>query len=161
MTLAVGSRVPHAAFKIMTDTGPSELTTEQLFNGKKVVLFGVPGAFTPTCHNMHLPGFVKHADDFKAKGVDTIACTSVNDVFVMDAWSKASASGPNVMFLADGNGDFAKAAGLEMDGAAIGFGTRSKRYAMLVEDGVVKALHIEDRPGSADVSSAERLLAVL
>jgi peroxiredoxin len=145
----------------MTETGPSDITTEALFKGKKAVLFAVPGAFTPTCHGMHLPGFLQHAESFKAKGVETIACTSVNDVFVMDAWAKASGAKGAIAFLADGNGDFAKAIGLEMDGAAVGFGIRSKRYAMLLEDGVVKALHVEDSPGKAQESSAERLLADL
>jgi glutaredoxin/glutathione-dependent peroxiredoxin len=161
MAIAPGSALPHATFKIMTATGPSETTTEQLFKGKKAVLFAVPGAFTPTCHSKHLPGFVQHAEAFKAKGVDLIACTSVNDVFVLDAWAKASGAQGTVTFLADGNGDFAKAIGLEMDGSAIGFGTRSKRYAMLLEDCVVKALHVEDKPGTAQESSAERLLADL
>ncbi|MGO8954408.1 MAG: peroxiredoxin [Rhodomicrobium sp.] len=161
MTITVGSRLPHATFKIMTGTGPSEITSEALFNGKKAVLFAVPGAFTPTCHGLHLPGFLQSAAAFKAKGVDVIACTAVNDVFVLDAWGKASGAGDTVTFLADGNGDFAKAIGLEMDGGAIGFGIRSKRYAMLLDDGVVKALHVEDKPGTAQESSAERLLADL
>jgi glutaredoxin/glutathione-dependent peroxiredoxin len=161
MTIAAGNPLPHATFKVMTETGPSEVTTEQLFKGKKAVLFAVPGAFTPTCHGMHLPGFLKHAADFKAKGIDLIACTSVNDVFVMNAWSKASGAKEEIQFLADGNGDFAKAIGLDMDGSGIGFGVRSKRYAMLLEDGVVKVIHVEDKPSSAQASSAERLLADL
>ena len=161
MAIAPGSALPHATFKIMTGAGPSETTTEELFKGKKAVLFAVPGAFTPTCHGMHLPGFLQQAEAFKAKGVDLIACTSVNDVFVLDAWAKASGAQGIVTFLADGNGDFAKSIGLEMDGAAIGFGIRSKRYAMLLEDGVVKALHVEDKPSAAKESSAERLLADL
>jgi glutaredoxin/glutathione-dependent peroxiredoxin len=161
MTIAAGSALPSATFKVMTETGPSEVTTEQLFKGKKAVLFAVPGAFTPTCHGMHLPGFLRHAADFKAKGIELIACTSVNDVFVMDAWSKASGAKEEITFLADGNGDFAKAIGLDMDGSGIGFGIRSKRYAMLLEDGVVKALHVEDKPSKAQESSAERLLADL
>jgi peroxiredoxin len=161
MTIAAGSALPHATFKVMTETGPSEVTAEQLFKGKKAVLFAVPGAFTPTCHGMHLPGFLRHAADFKAKGVELIACTSVNDVFVMSAWSKASGAQGEITFLADGNGDFAKAIGLDMDGSGIGFGVRSKRYAMLLEDGVVKALHVEDKPSAAQESSAERLLADL
>ena len=159
MTIAVGSSLPNATFKVMSETGPSEVTTGDLFKGKKAVLFAVPGAFTPTCHGMHLPGFLHNAAEFKAKGIDLIACTAVNDVFVMDAWSKASGAQGQIKFLADGNGDFAKAIGLEMDGSPIGFGLRSKRYAMLVEDGVVKALHIEDKPGKAEISSAEKLLA--
>lgn len=161
MAIAPGQTLPSAKFKVMTDTGPSEVTTEQLFKGKKAVLFAVPGAFTPTCHGMHLPGFLAHASDFQAKGVDIIACTAVNDVFVMDAWAKASGAEGKVHFLSDGNGDFAKAIGLDMDGSGIGFGIRSKRYAMLLDDGVVKAIHIEDVPSKADISSAEKLLAAL
>jgi glutaredoxin/glutathione-dependent peroxiredoxin len=158
MAIETGSKLPSAKFKTMTETGPSEVTAEELFKGKKVALFAVPGAFTPTCHARHLPGFLQHLEDFKAKGVDLIACTSVNDVFVLDAWSKASGADGKIAFLADGNGDFAKAIGLDMDGTAIGFGIRSKRYAMLIDDGVVKALHIETQPGVAQESSAERLL---
>jgi len=161
MVITTGNALPHATFKTMTASGPAEVSTEELFKGKKAVLFAVPGAFTPTCHGQHLPGFLHHAEAFKAKGVDLIACTSVNDVFVLDAWAKASGAQGIVTFLADGNGDFAKTIGLEMDGAPIGFGIRSKRYAMLIEDGVVKALHIEDKPGAAQESSAERLLADL
>jgi glutaredoxin/glutathione-dependent peroxiredoxin len=161
MAIAPGSKLPQAEFKIMSETGPSQITTDKLFKGKKAVLFAVPGAFTPTCHAKHLPGFLEHAAEFKAKGVDLIACTAVNDVFVMNAWAKASGAEGVVEMLADGNGDFAKAIGLEMDGAPIGFGIRSKRYAMLLDDGVVKALHVEGQPGTALESSAERLLADL
>ena len=161
MTIAPGSKLPQAKFKTMTATGPAEVTAEELFKGKKVALFAVPGAFTPTCHAQHLPGFLQHAAAFKAKGVDLIACTAVNDVFVLDAWGKASGVDGAVTFLADGNGDFAKAIGLEMDGAPIGFGIRSKRYAMLIDDGVVKTLHVESQPRVAQESSAERLLASL
>jgi glutaredoxin/glutathione-dependent peroxiredoxin len=161
MAIAPGSKLPQAKFKIMSGTGPSEITTEELFKGKKAVLFAVPGAFTPTCHARHLPGFLEHAAEFKAKGVDLIACTAVNDVFVMNAWAEASGAEGIVEMLADGNGDFAKAIGLEMDGTPIGFGIRSKRYAMLLDDGVVKALHVEAQPGTAQESSAERLLADL
>jgi glutaredoxin/glutathione-dependent peroxiredoxin len=161
MTIAIGATLPHATFKIMTENGPGQVTAEELFKGKKAVLFAVPGAFTPTCHGMHLPGFLSHFEDFKAKGVDVIACTSVNDVFVMDAWAKTSGAKGKIEFLADGNGDFARAVGLDMDGAAIGFGVRSKRYAMLLENGVVKALHVEETPSKAEQSSATRLLADL
>ncbi len=161
MAIAPGSKLPHAKFKIMSGTGPSEITAEELFKGKKAVLFAVPGAFTPTCHSQHLPGFLQYAADFKAKGVDVIACTAVNDIFVLNAWAKASGAEGTVQMLADGNGDFAKAIGLELDGAPIGFGIRSKRYAMLLDDGVVKALHVEAQPGTAQESSAERLLADL
>ncbi len=161
MTIAPGSELPQAKFKTMTATGPAEVTVEELFKGKKVALFAVPGAFTPTCHAQHLPGFLQSADAFKAKGVDLIACTAVNDIFVLDAWGKASGVDGKVTFLADGNGDFAKAIGLDMDGGPIGFGIRSKRYSMLVDDGVVKVLHVETQPGVAQESSAERLLADL
>jgi glutaredoxin/glutathione-dependent peroxiredoxin len=161
MAIAPGSALPFAKFKTMTETGPSDISTDDLFKGRKAVLFAVPGAFTPTCNNMHLPGFLRHAADFKAKGVDVIACTAVNDVFVMDAWSKSTGAKGTITFLADGNGDFAKAIGLDLDGAPIGFGVRSKRYAMLLDDGVVKALHVEDQPGSAIESSAEKLLTDL
>jgi glutaredoxin/glutathione-dependent peroxiredoxin len=161
MTIAVGSPLPASKFKTMTATGPSEITTDELFKGKKAVLFAVPGAFTPTCHGTHLPGFLTHAEDFKAKGVDVIACTAVNDVFVMGAWAKASGAEGTITFLADGNGDFAKSIGLDLDGTPIGFGIRSKRYAMLLENGVVKALHVEDKLSAAQESSAERLLADL
>ncbi len=160
MTITVGSPLPHAKFTIMTGMGPSEISAEEVFKGKKAVLFAVPGAFTPTCHLQHLPGFVQHAAEFKAKGVDVIACTAVNDIFVLDAWAKASGAEGTVTFLADGNGDFAKSIGLEKDGAPIGFGIRSKRCAMRVDDGVVTALHIENKSGAQE-SSAERLLADL
>ncbi len=156
-----GSKLPNTKFKTTTTAGPTEVTAEEFFKGKKVALFAVPGAFTPTCHAKHLPGFLEHAAEFKAKGVDVIACTAVNDVFVLDAWGKASGASDTVIFLADGNGDFAKAIGLDMDGTAIGFGIRSRRYSMLVEDGVVKTLHVEAQPGTAQESSAERLLADL
>jgi peroxiredoxin len=132
-----------------------------VFKGKKVVLFAVPGAFTPTCSNNHLPGFLKNSDAIKGKGVDEIAVTAVNDVFVMEAWKKSSGAAGKIEFLGDGNGDFAKALDLTMDGSAGGLGTRSKRYAMLVEDGVVKKLNIEDAPGKAEVSGADNLLKQL
>ena len=137
------------------------MTTAEIFGGKKVVLFAVPGAFTPTCHLKHLPGFIDNADAFKKKGVDTVACVAVNDPFVLDAWAKASGGKGKVLFLSDGNGEFTKKIGLDFDGSGIGLGTRSKRYAMLVEDGVVKALNIEDSPGVADASTAEKLLAAM
>ncbi len=161
MTIAPGSPLPHAKFKIMTETGPADISTDDLFKGKKAVLFAVPGAFTPTCSNQHLPGFLHHAAEFKAKGVDVVACTAVNDVFVLDAWAKSTGAKGTVTFLADGNGDFAKAIGLDLNGAPIGFGIRSKRYAMLLDNGVVTALHVEDQPGVAIESSAEKLLADL
>jgi len=145
---------------VMSADGPKPVTTDELFKGKKVVLFAVPGAFTPTCHRNHLPGFVKNAGAIKAKGVDTIAVTGVNDVFVMDAWKKAS-GGDAIEFLADGSGNWAKALGLTLDMTERGLGLRSQRYSMLVEDGVVKSLNIEEGPGKAEVSGADNLLKAL
>ncbi|MGA8155074.1 MAG: peroxiredoxin [Rhodoplanes sp.] len=158
MPIKVGDRIPEAKFRVMSESGPAVKTTDEVFKGKKVVLFAVPGAFTPTCHNNHLPGFLKNADAIKAKGVDTIAVTGVNDVFVMDAWKKATGAEGKIEFLADGNGDFAKAIDLALDASGAGLGLRSRRYAMLVEDGVVKKLSVESEPGKAEVSSAENLL---
>ncbi len=158
MPIKVGDRIPEAKFRVMSESGPAVKTTDEVFKGKKVVLFAVPGAFTPTCHKNHLPGFLKNADAIKAKGVDTIAVTGVNDVFVMDAWKKATGAEGKIEFLADGNGDFAKAIDLALDASGAGLGLRSRRYAMLVEDGVVKKLSVESEPGKAEVSSAENLL---
>ncbi len=158
MTIKVGDRLPEAKFRVMGPEGPAVKTTSEIFKGKKVVLFGVPGAFTPTCNNNHLPGFLKNAEAFKSKGVDTIAVTGVNDVFVFDAWKKATGAGSKIEFLSDGNGEFVKAIDLALDASGVGLGTRSKRYAMLVEDGVVKKLNIEDAPGKAETSSADSLL---
>lgn len=158
MPIKVGDRIPEAKFRIMSERGPASKTTDEVFKGKKVVLFAVPGAFTPTCNNSHLPGFLKNADAIKAKGVDTIAVTGVNDVFVMEAWSKATGAQGKIEFLSDGNGDFAKAIDLVLDASGAGLGLRSRRYAMLVEDGAVKALSVEDEPGKAEISSAENLL---
>jgi glutaredoxin/glutathione-dependent peroxiredoxin len=158
MTIKVGDRLPEAKFRVMGAEGPAVKTTEDVFKGKKVVLFAVPGAFTPTCSNNHLPGFLKNADAFKSKGVDAIAVTGVNDVFVFDAWKKATGAGSKIEFLADGNGDFAKALDLAMDGSGFGLGTRSKRYAMLVDDGVVTKLNVEEVAGKAETSGAENLL---
>ena len=157
MTIQVGDRLPQATFRVMTPDGPAPRTTDDVFKGRKVVLVAVPGAFTPTCHRNHLPGYVQKAQEIKAKGVDAIAVTSVNDVFVMDAWGKAS-GGEGIEFLADGNGDFAKSLGLAMDGTGFGLGVRSQRYAMVVDDGVVQALNVEDAPSKAEVSGAENLL---
>jgi glutaredoxin/glutathione-dependent peroxiredoxin len=158
MPVKVGDRLPEAKFRTMGPDGPAVKTTADIFKGKKVVLFAVPGAFTPTCNNNHLPGFLKNADAFKAKGVDTIAVTGVNDVFVFDAWKKSTGAGTKIEFLSDGNADFAKALDLHLDASGAGLGTRSKRYAMLVEDGVIKQLNIEDAPGKAEVSGADNLL---
>ncbi|WP_158814733.1 peroxiredoxin [Methylocapsa sp. S129] len=161
MTIKVGDHLPEATFRLITGDGPRPVTTGEFFKGKKIVLFGLPGAFTPTCHKNHLPGFVANEAAIKAKGVAVIAMTSVNDPHVLTAWAKASGVEDKISFLSDGNADFAKAAGLDFDASAGGLGIRSKRYSMLVEDGVVKTLNIEDSPGKADVSSAEHLLAQL
>jgi glutaredoxin/glutathione-dependent peroxiredoxin len=157
MTIRVGDRLPPATFRVMTPDGPAPRTTDDVFKGRKVVLVAVPGAFTPTCHRNHLPGYVEKAHEIKAKGVDAIAVTSVNDVFVMDAWARASGA-DGIEFLADGNGEFANAVGLSMDRTASGYGLRSQRYAMVVDDGVVQALSIEDVPAKADISGAENFL---
>jgi peroxiredoxin len=161
MTIKIGDHLPEATLRLITSDGPRPVTTSEFFKGKKIVLFGLPGAFTPTCHKNHLPGFVANEAAIKAKGVDAIAMTAVNDPFVLSAWAKASGSEGKIDFLSDGNADFAKAAGLEFDASAGGLGLRSKRYSMVVEDGVVTKLNIEDAPGKADVSSAEHLLAQL
>ncbi len=160
MTIQVGDRMPEGGFGIMTSDGPASISTEELFGGKKVVLFAVPGAFTPTCSVKHLPGFKEQADAIRAKGVDTVACMSVNDVFVMDAWGRDRAVGDSVMMLADGNGDYAKALGLELDASGFGMGMRCQRFAIIVDDGVVSSLHVED-PGQFAVSSAEAILEQL
>jgi peroxiredoxin len=161
MTIKVGDRLPATTFRVMTPDGPAPKTTDDIFKGKKVVLFAVPGAFTPTCHKNHMAGFVKNADAIKAKGIQEILVTGVNDVFVMDAWKKATGADGKIEFLADGSGDFAKALDLTLDASANGLGMRSKRYSMLVEDGVVKSLNIEDKPGTAELSGADNLLKQL
>ena len=158
MAIKVGDRLPSATFMTMTADGPKPQSTDDIFKGKKVVLFAVPGAFTPTCDKNHLPGFVTNADKIKGKGIDTIAVTGVNDVFVMDAWKKNTGAEGKIDFLADGSAAFAKAIGLSVDLGERGLGTRSQRYAMVVDDGVVKALNVEDAPGKADISGAENLL---
>lgn len=160
MTIKVGDKIPSVSLKTMDKDGMQTLSTDDIFKGKKVVLFALPGAFTPTCSAKHLPGFVNQAAALKAKGVDTIACLSVNDAFVMDAWAKAQNTGDKVLMLADGNADFSKAVGLTMDGTGYGMGLRASRYAMVVEDGKVKALNVE-APGAFEVSSAEAVLKVL
>ena len=160
MTIKVGDRIPSGKLKRMTAEGPKDITTDEIFKGKKVVLFAVPGAFTPTCSAKHLPGFVQQAGAVKAKGVDTIACLSVNDAFVMGAWGKDQGVGDKVLMLADGSGGFTKTLGLDLDLVAAGLGVRSKRYAMVVEDGVVKTLNVE-APGAFEVSSAEAVLKAL
>ena len=160
MTIKVGDKAPSVTFKTMGDSGPQNLTSDELFAGKKVVLFAVPGAFTPTCSAKHLPGFVTKAGDFKAKGVDEVACVAVNDAFVMGAWGKDQGAGDKVKMIADGNGDFAKACGLTMDGSGFGLGTRMQRCAMVVEDGTVTQLFVE-APGQFEKSTAENVLANL
>jgi glutaredoxin/glutathione-dependent peroxiredoxin len=159
MTIKVGDRLPNVTLRHVTPDGPKPVETKDYFAGKTVVLFGLPGAFTPTCHKNHLPGFIVNEAAFKGKGVDKIAMTSVNDHFVLSAWSEATGAKGHIDFLADGSGDFAKALGLELDASAGGLGLRSKRYSMLVVDGVVKELNIEPEPGKADVSGAEHLLS--
>jgi peroxiredoxin len=160
MAIKVGDKIPSLKLKTMKDGKMSDITTDEIFRGKKVVLFAVPGAFTPTCSMQHLPGFVEKAAEFKAKGIDTIACISVNDAFVMGAWGKDKAADGRVLMLADGNGEFAKAVGLDFDGSGIGFGLRSQRYALVAQDGVVKVLAVEE-PMKFQVSSAEAILARL
>ena len=157
MTIKVGDRMPEGSFGIMTKDGPGSLSAAELFRGKKVVLFAVPGAFTPTCSMNHLPGYVKHAADFKSKGVDTVACMAVNDAFVMDAWGKDKKVGDSVLMLADGNAAYTRALGLELDASGFGMGTRSQRFAIVVHDGIVKQLHVE-APREFKVSSAEHVL---
>lgn len=161
MAIEVGERIPSATLKRMTADGPADISTDEIFAGKKVVLFALPGAFTPTCSAQHLPGFVENASAIKAKGVDTVACLAVNDVFVMDAFGKGQNVGEEVVMLADGSGVFTKAVGLELDLVAMGLGVRSQRYAMIVEDGVVKSLAVEENPAGVEVSSAENVLARL
>jgi glutaredoxin/glutathione-dependent peroxiredoxin len=160
MTIKVGDTVPSVKLKQMTAEGVKEVSTDDFFKGKKVVLFAVPGAFTPTCSAKHVPGFVQNDAALKAKGVDAVACLSVNDAFVMGAWGKDQKSDGKVVMLADGNGDFTRAVGLELDATANGLGKRSKRYAMVVENGVVKTLNVE-APGAFEVSSAEAILKTL
>ncbi len=160
MSIKVGDKIPEAKLTRMTPDGPAPITTSDIFKGKKVVLFAVPGAFTPTCSAKHLPGFVNKAGEITAKGVDTIACVSVNDVFVMNAWGKDQQADGKVMMLADGNGEFTKAMGLELDGKGFGMGKRSQRYSLIAEDGVVTKLNIE-KPGAFEVSSAETALSQL
>ncbi len=160
MAIKVGERAPSGTLKMMTKDGPKDVTTDDLFKGKKVVLFSVPGAFTPTCDAKHLPGFVQLADQIRAKGVDTIACMAVNDVFVMNAWGKASGVGDKVVMLADGNGDYARSLGLELDARKFGMGTRGQRFALVIDDGVAKSVSVEE-PGQFKVSTAEHILGLL
>ncbi len=160
MTIKVGDKMPAGVLTHMTKDGPQKISTEQLFAGKKVVLFSVPGAFTPTCDAKHLPGYLQQADALKAKGIDTVACMAVNDVFVMNAWGKASNVGDKVLMLADGNAEYSKALGLELNATGFGMGIRGQRFAVVVDNGVVRGLHIE-APGEFRVSSAEHVLGTL
>lgn len=161
MPIQVGDKLPDTTFMVMTAEGPKPATTAEVFGGKKVALFAVPGAFTPTCHKTHMPGFVERVAELKAKGFDTVACTSVNDAFVMAEWAKSTGADGKILMLADGSADFAKKTGLEIDISARGLGVRSKRYAMAVDNGVVKVLNIEDAPGSVDKSSAATLCSMV
>jgi peroxiredoxin len=160
MTIQSGEKMPDGSFGIMTENGPGAMTTDELFSGKKVVLISVPGAFTPTCSMQHLPGFVEQAEALKAEGVDTIACTAVNDVFVMDAWGKDRGVGDSVLMLADGNGDYVRALGLEMDGTGFGMGMRGQRFAVVVEDGTATHVAVEG-PGQFEVSKVEAILQAI
>ena len=160
MTIKIGDHLPSARLASMGPGGPESHTTEEIFTGKKVALFSVPGAFTPTCSAKHLPGFVEHADDILSKGIDQIICLAVNDVFVMDAWGKNHGVGDKVLMLADGNGEFIGALGLELDATGFGMGMRGQRFSMIVDDGVLSVLNIED-PGAFNVSSAEQMLTQL
>jgi len=158
MTIAVGQSLPNVTLTLVTPDGPKPVATKDYFAGKTVVLFGLPGAFTPTCHKNHLPGFIANEAAFRAKGVDAIAMTSVNDPFVLSAWSEATGASGHIDFLADGGALFAKAVGLDIDLTERGLGVRSKRYSMLIKDGAVKELNIEPQPGVADLSAAEHIL---
>ena len=158
MTIAVGEKIPSIKLKYASEKGPADITTDEIFNGKKVVLFAVPGAFTPTCSAAHLPGFVVNVDAIKAKGVDSVVCMAVNDAFVMGAWGKAQ-NAEHILMLADGNADFAHALGLELDGKGFGMGIRSKRFAMIVNNGVVELLNIDS--AALEKTAAEAILAAL
>ena len=159
MTINVGDKLPETTFKVMTSEGPKDKRTSEIFAGKKVALFAVPGAYTPTCHKKHMPGFVANSAEFKGKGIDMICCTAVNDIFVLTNWAKDSGADGKITMLADGSAEFAKAIGLDINLAAAGLGTRSKRYSMMVDNGVVKVLNIDEAPPQAEKSSAEALLA--
>jgi peroxiredoxin len=159
MTIQTGDTIPEVTLSFMSENGPEPFSSSEIFRDKKVVLFSVPGAFTPTCSARHLPGYVEHVDDFHARGIDTVACMSVNDVFVMDAWGK-SAGADKILMLADGNGEFARALGLELDATMFGMGHRSQRFALIADNGVISQLFIEG-PGEFRVSSAEHVLASL
>ena len=160
MPIQIGDRIPDVTLRTIAAGREREVSTGELFQGKRAVLFAVPGAFTPTCSDYHLPGFVEQADAIKARGIDLIACVAVNDHFVMDAWGKAREVGDKILMLADGNGDLARAMGLDQDSSRFGMGLRTRRYAALIEDGVLKAINV-DQPGRFEVSSAEKILEAL
>ena len=161
MTIQIGDTLPDATFTVMTAEGPKPVQSSDLFKGKKVALFAVPGAYTPTCHKAHMPGFVDRVAEIKAKGVDEVVCTAVNDVFVLSAWGKETGAEGKITMLADGSADFAKAHGLEIEHTKHGLGVRSKRYAMLVDNGVVKVLNVEDAPPGHGISSAETICSLI
>lgn len=161
MTIKVGDRLPEATFTVMGADGPAPKTTADVFKGRKVALFAVPGAYTPTCHKDHMPGFVERVAELKAKGIDAVACTAVNDVFVMTNWAEDTGASGKITMLADGNADFAKAIGLDIDLTKFGLGVRSKRYSMLVDDGVVKSLNVDEAPPAHDKSSAATLCSII
>lgn len=156
--IAAGSRIPNANFNIMTEYGPSDITADEVFAGRNVVLFGVPGAFTPSCHHLHLPTYLEEYETLRNAGVDTIACTAVNDVFVLDVWARASGADGKILFLADGNAEFAAAMGLTLDARDLGLGIRSRRYALWARDGILQAINIEEDPTLAEVSTAYGVL---
>lgn len=156
--LEIGNRLPDATFRRLTAEGPQELTTAEVFGGKKVVLFAVPGAYTPTCNNDHMPSFIENADAFKAKGVDEIVCIAVNDMFVLDAWGKSLGAEGRVTLLSDGNGDFTASIGMTLDGSGFGLGNRSRRYAAVVDDGTLKVVQVEENPGVCTVTGGPSIL---
>lgn len=160
MAIETGDKIPQATFKHFSSDGMQDISTDELFGGKRVALFAVPGAFTPTCNDTHLPGFLIKGDEIRSKGIDTIACVAVNDAFVMSAWGKATNVGDSIVMLGDGNGDFTRAMGLELDGRGFGLGSRSRRYAAIVDDGVVRYLGVESGP-EVGVSSADAVLEAL
>lgn len=161
MTIKVGDKLPDVSFVTMGADGPKPVTAGEFFKGRKVALFAIPGAYTPTCHQQHLPGFLGHMDELKAKGVEQVACTAVNDIYVLTHWAKDTGAAGKITMLADGSADFAKAVGLEIDLTSRGFGVRSKRYAMLVDDGVVKVLNVDEAPPQHDKSSAATLCSMI
>lgn len=156
--ISVGNRIPHANFQTMTEDGPSDISAFEVFAGKSVVLFGIPGAFTPSCHHLHLPSYLEEYDTLRRTGIDTIACTSVNDVFVVDAWAKATGGDGKILFLADGNADFAAAMGLTLDGRDFGLGIRSRRYALWARNGIVQLINVEEDPSATEMTTAYCML---